>query len=81
VNTAPKLSVAAVETAEPAALERHYTVDQLVEAGICPTRATGWAWARQGRIRHIRISGGRGILFPASAVREFLARHVVEASR
>jgi len=59
-------------------IEKHYSVDDLVEAGVFATRATGWAWCRDRKIRHLRIGGA--IIIPESAVREFLDRHTVEPS-
>jgi excisionase family DNA binding protein len=82
MSARPTLAVAmrgAASGGESPPLERHFGVDELVAAGIAPTRATAWAWCRQQKIRHVRL--GRSLLIPESAVREFLAKHAVEASR
>ena len=78
MNARPQL----VRPAEPPAvegLERHYTPDELVAAGIAPSRATAWAWCRRRKLRHVRI--GHSLLIPESAVQEFLAKQTIEVSR
>lgn len=81
MSSAPRLVPLAVsDTEAPAELpEKHYRVDDLVAAGIAPSRATAWAWCRQKKLGHLRI--GSSIVIPASALKAFLEQHQVKAER
>lgn len=57
-------------------LERHYTVDDLVESGMFSNRATLWAWCRDRKIRHLRLGGM--IVIPETALGEFIKSHTVD---
>jgi hypothetical protein len=83
MNAPSKLVALANSDTAPAtsgeAPEKHYRVDDLVAAGIAPTRATAWAWCRTKKLGHLRI--GNSIVIPASALKTFLEQHQVKAER